>query len=348
MLKLLSLGLIATLLVLETHPGLAASIQRDRSGKIDLIVIEGELQAGDEAKFINEAVTLGQAVVAFHSPGGDLRAGIEIGKAIRLKGFSTVVADSASCASACALAWLGGTTRLMGDRARVGFHAAYTEVGSQKHTTSIGNALVGAYLNQLGLPERAVIYITRASPDQITWLSVKDAQSVGISVVSLEPSTPSRTVAPAPEVVQPRITKMLLGSHIGDATVLSITDLNGDKAVALLRREPEDSFEYCNREFYGNQSAVSKCLQSEKRDWGSKVVTRRAFCSRSTIYTEFGNYSMVNIANEGSLSRTDWKDHKTDRIVGNCSACNTPQLIDTFEKLCPAWAARLFGNTRPY
>jgi hypothetical protein len=79
--------------------------------------------------------------------GGSLIAGLQIGETIRLKNFSTLVPEGAQCASSCALAWLGGTRRLMGSLAQVGFHAAYD--GQTHQVTSSGNALVGAYLNKM-------------------------------------------------------------------------------------------------------------------------------------------------------------------------------------------------------
>jgi SPOR domain len=118
--------------------------------------------------------------VSFSSDGGSLLAGLQTGETIRLKNFSTLVPDQARCASSCALAWLGGTTRFMGSRAQVGFHAAYD--GQTHQVTSSGNALVGAYLNKIGLPYSAVVYITSASPDSITWLSKPDAEKLGIEV----------------------------------------------------------------------------------------------------------------------------------------------------------------------
>lgn len=89
------------------------------------------------------------------------------GQAIHLKGFATLVPDGVQCASACALAWLGGIPRLMGETAKVGFHAVYTSNGGQPAISSAGNALVGAYLNQLGLPTSAVLYITSPPPQGI-------------------------------------------------------------------------------------------------------------------------------------------------------------------------------------
>jgi hypothetical protein len=116
-------------------------------------------------------------------PGGSAVAGIQIGESIRLKGFTTVVAGNARCASACAIAWLGGTPRLMSAEARVGFHAAYSSETGQE--TGVGNALVGAYLNKIGLSYSAVIFITQAAPNSMTWLSIADAGKRGIDVEPL-------------------------------------------------------------------------------------------------------------------------------------------------------------------
>jgi transposase len=96
---------------------------------------------------------------------------------------TTVVAGDARCASACAIAWLGGTPRLMSAEARVGFHAAYNSETGQE--TGVGNALVGAYLNKIGLPYSAVFYITRAAPNSMTWLNIADAEKQGIDVEPL-------------------------------------------------------------------------------------------------------------------------------------------------------------------
>ena len=60
-----------------------------RNGGPDTIVVVGQLSLGDEKQFINAALNSENAIVVFQSPGGNLFAGIEIGKAVRLKGFST-------------------------------------------------------------------------------------------------------------------------------------------------------------------------------------------------------------------------------------------------------------------
>ena len=164
----------------------AATIEvlHDRSTGQDLtfITVIGELQPGDESRFADAALGVPAGGVVLEGPGGDLQAGIEIGKAIRLKGFATLVADDSMCASACALAWLGGRDRFMAANAMVGFHAAALAADPSHSADSVGNALVGAYLNELGLPPSAIIYITQPQPNDIQWLTIDDAERYGIAV----------------------------------------------------------------------------------------------------------------------------------------------------------------------
>jgi hypothetical protein len=149
-----------------------------------IIVIDGDLKVGDQKRFVDAALANSSSIVVLNSWGGSLVAGIEIGKAIRLKGMRTFVPSNALCASACALAWLGGTGRLMSAGAKIGFHAA-----SSRHdggVTATGNALMGAYLSQIGLPESVVVYISEPGPDQLRWLTLEDARAFGIEVTRVE------------------------------------------------------------------------------------------------------------------------------------------------------------------
>ena len=151
-----------------------------------IVAVEGELVLGDETTFRAQVGRLTKAFVVFNSEGGNLFAGIEIGKTIRLKSFATAVLDGLRCASSCAFAWLGGSPRFMEGGAQIGFHAAYIERSGQASESGVGNALVGSYLTQIGLSENAVVYITQAAPSQMTWLTLSDAKQIGIEVVPWE------------------------------------------------------------------------------------------------------------------------------------------------------------------
>ena len=169
-----------------------------------VVTVEGEFVLEDIQAFRQRVVSQPKAIIAFQSDGGSVIAGIEIGKIIRLRNFATLVPDNSRCASACALAWLGGAVRFMGPEAQIGFHAAYVVRSGQASETGSGNALVGAYLANIGLPDSAVVYVTQASPTAMTWLNMAEAQQKGIDVALFTP--PSNDNPPRPNL-QPTNTR---------------------------------------------------------------------------------------------------------------------------------------------
>lgn len=191
-LKLLGLGLLVGISALTSlHPAVAATVRAVDDDRVSIIVVSGDFELGDEKKFIDVAVSRPDAIVAFNSPGGNLIAGIEIGRAIRLKGYTTVVMNGSVCASACGLAWLGGRRRVLQSKGLVGFHAAYLNGADGPIVTSTGNAVAGAYLNQLGLSTDAIVYVTARKPNDMQWLTIEDARRNGLDVQSLDDGTPS-------------------------------------------------------------------------------------------------------------------------------------------------------------
>ena len=160
------------------------TVSPPNSSGIAFIEVVGDFENGDEEAFRIKTSGLTKAVVLFASDGGSLTAGIQIGKDIRLKGFVSVVPEGLRCASACAIAWLGGSRQFMGKGASIGFHSAY-----QRDTGEVSgpaNARLGAYLDEIGLPDKAIYYITEARPEGMTWLTLSDAESVGIDVKLFE------------------------------------------------------------------------------------------------------------------------------------------------------------------
>ncbi|MEI8400520.1 MAG: hypothetical protein WCG12_06905 [Alcaligenaceae bacterium] len=158
------------------------SVSAGKDGSVDLIIIKGDITAEDERKFKQIALNSEFATVVLDSPGGLLRPAIAIGKTIRIKEFSTAVVD-AECLSSCALIWLAGDVRYMAKNSKVGFHAAYIEDKSGKTIpAATGNALVGSYLNSLGLNESIVAFVTKAGATEVNWLNKDGADRLGLPV----------------------------------------------------------------------------------------------------------------------------------------------------------------------
>src|SRR5215467_497071 len=196
---LLEVNLILLILVLigaKVAHGATITVESRSKGQPSSVLVAGKIELGDGDQFRLKTGFLSNATISFRSDGGSVAAGIQIGEIIRLKGFTTSVSRDARCASACALAWLGGTRRLMSAESKIGFHAAYTPDGRE---TGVGNALIGAYLTKIGLPYSAVVYITQAAPRSMTWLSATEAKKHGIDVELVG----STQVANAPAAVVP-------------------------------------------------------------------------------------------------------------------------------------------------
>ena len=95
------------------------------------------------------------------------------------------------------------------------FHAASViEENGEQSVTGSGNALIGAYLTNLGLSSAAIVYVTSAKPDDITWLT-QESKSFGITFESVPPQpttpAPKPVVASAPVPVQPATSRVVIG-----------------------------------------------------------------------------------------------------------------------------------------
>jgi hypothetical protein len=148
------------------------------------VLVRGELTVSDGLRFTEKTDNIQEAVVRFESPGGMMIAGLGIGRTIRRKGFVTVVPSAAQCASACALAWLGGSQRYMAENARIGFHAAYFMRYGRPHRSDAAEAAVVDYLEQLQLPQRAISYMTNSPPQGLNMLTMGRARDLGVAVSS--------------------------------------------------------------------------------------------------------------------------------------------------------------------
>lgn len=175
----------------------AAEIKAETVDGLNVISISGDIELGDDKKFNRIALGYDEAVVVLESKGGNLSAGLEIGKSIHLKGFSTYVFGGSTCASSCALIWIAGLKRYVSKSSHIGFHASYLEVDGRQEQTGVGNAIVGRYLTLLNLPEKAVIFATSASPDTALWLNTADQNQSGIDFVLLDSSSATDTPASA-------------------------------------------------------------------------------------------------------------------------------------------------------
>lgn len=172
-------------------PASAAAVEHATlDGGAEAILITGDIMPGDEARFGELSRRYPRATIYLESAGGALLAAIEIGKLVRARRHATVVLDGSNCTSACALIWIAGAPRYLGPRARLGFHASYTDEGGRMVETGVGNAMVGHYLSQLQLSEGATVFATIASPEQMNWLTPENSGEAEISFEAAPRSLP--------------------------------------------------------------------------------------------------------------------------------------------------------------
>jgi hypothetical protein len=148
------------------------------------IRITGRLKTGDEVVFRTIALEIPlshRVEVSLTSPGGSLEGLLEIGKIIRQRGWSTIA--TGTCNSACAFIWLAGYKRMTYPGAVLGFHQAGEDCasGTCQRVSGLGNALLGAYLNELGFDDKAIRLFTKAPPAEFTWISSAILSQYGVS-----------------------------------------------------------------------------------------------------------------------------------------------------------------------
>lgn len=244
---------------ISTFASAAEIVRQPGSDGADVISVSGIMAEGDEVTFRKVAAASEKAIVVLDSQGGAVRAGLEIGRAIRLRGFATAVAPDTLCASACALTWLAGSPRFIDPSSKLGFHAAYRVIAGKAAESGVGNALVGAYLNQIGMPETAIIYVTSAPPEGIDWLTPEKAGQVGISFELLRAQTTTNvTSSGASEAYDPMsaVTKFY--------GALSRAD--GEAAAAMVVPEKRGRGPFNEASIHAFYSAMSQPLTLKAAD----------------------------------------------------------------------------------
>ena len=186
----------ATIIVLAEGSSIAATITvhaPDGEGRVFVDVV-GKIDNGDFETFqekTDQIYPIGAShptklvVVTLMSYGGLIAPAMQIGELVRKRGMSTFVPGDRTCASACALIWVAGFLRTVGDVPQIGFHAAY-DVDSGRESGA-GNAVMGAYLRDLGFGYKAIHLMTHKGPTNLEWLTPDLAKEVGIAWFLLQP-----------------------------------------------------------------------------------------------------------------------------------------------------------------
>jgi len=141
--------------------------------------------------------------IVFDSPGGSVSGGVALGRFIRSRGYDTAlerdveeeirsggpndgtgmrsVATNTMCASACALAFLGGNIREMTPDARYGVHQFYSVSGNiGDSATQLTMTALALYVEEMGVDRRLLDFATSAGPSSMFWLDDRLARELRI------------------------------------------------------------------------------------------------------------------------------------------------------------------------
>jgi hypothetical protein len=217
----------------------------------------------------------------------------------------------------------------MSDTAKIGFHAAYTDQRGQSNVSAPGNALVGAYLTRLGLPDRAIVYITHSAPNEMQWLNFSDAQRFGIEVTKFNIAKRNPVEAPRQresavnEEIERETRALINASNMADAAALNyISGKYSDqiqyygktltKAQVLadkrtfLRRWTDRRYAVVPNSIEVTCSETSTCKVEGRLDWEATNSQARAAGSASFSYTWIRDVGAWKVSGESSkvLGRT--------------------------------------------
>jgi uncharacterized protein YecT (DUF1311 family) len=179
-------SLVAGLLAMITAStgGVAAEINvlDVPTSPIKVVQIKGPIVEGDGDKFDQLTDGMERATIILASSGGLIREALQMGAAIRMSNYATMVVPDGRCYSACALIWVSGARRYMSASSQIGFHAAYRKENGQYKEVGLANAEIGSFLTHLGLRIEAIRFFTKAGPDDFLMLTPARARELGIEI----------------------------------------------------------------------------------------------------------------------------------------------------------------------
>jgi hypothetical protein len=151
-------------------------------------VVEGDVDR--LSSFLSALPGKPHTAIYLASPGGDLYEGMRLGKFFRDRRIKSVVEGGAYCASACAIAFLGGTDsqgqpwRSSSTNSRLGFHAfTGTEIDADAVQSVVSDILLyGTYVDA---PMELLIVNFATPSNEIYWVPDRDLCRLGIRLWSV-------------------------------------------------------------------------------------------------------------------------------------------------------------------
>jgi hypothetical protein len=182
--------------------------------------------------------------VLLDSPGGNLIGGIKLGEFFRRQQFATRV-TSGICASACAIAFIGGIEREAAN-GKLGVHQFYNALSLRNPSEKVFDALdmstqqlLGAvlidYAFRMGVDPRYIAIAAATSPDQMHFLNQEELDSLK---VNWNPKTFE------PWSIEPSGRGVVAFTKSKDKTETAVLFCRSDRVPRLLLRPDRENFDW--------------------------------------------------------------------------------------------------------
>ena len=136
----------------------------------NVIFLEGEIKKDDAVKLESMVTATGLTTVFLNSNGGNALEGYRLGYAIQDLGLTTIVASDTACLSSCAIAFMGGKTKIQGGI--LGFHVAWSPDDTQSYSDGMKSgqffgALNAAYFFNMGYTAQLPLIVSQVTAADI-------------------------------------------------------------------------------------------------------------------------------------------------------------------------------------
>jgi len=198
-------------MTVKVVPPPASGVFRDTA----LVYLDGVIDAGAPDRLARALEGIdGRTAVWLNSSGGNLFAGMQLGRIIRKRDASTYIINYRTllpgvCYSACSLAFLGGVYRFNDNGARYGVHRASlsgSPKGSEHDLGADLSTAITIYLREMGVDARLLDLWAKAGSDEMYVLSAKQAGDLGVVNNGRQPPRWSIGAFPGGSLLQGRQT----------------------------------------------------------------------------------------------------------------------------------------------
>ncbi len=198
-------AVLMSLAAFQAEAKLSYNVNQTDSGN-KFAIVSGSFEYSDDLSQFRELTAREHLfAVGFDSPGGNVAKAMEFGRLIRSLGIATVQARKFECASACSLAFLGGTSRFA-EPGSIGVHkssfsnSANFEVKDAVSAVQQTTAEIIGYMSEMGVDPGLLQLSLSYDSDDIRYLSGSEMAKFRVTTPNGSPVISSEAVPEKPAI----------------------------------------------------------------------------------------------------------------------------------------------------